>query len=84
MKTQSNSAGNGARKPKLQPVPVSLAAEFLSTALAELKAAGVAVRAGNSDGCAVVILPGLSVQIIDGRAVFAELTPAAPEAAPPA
>lgn len=71
MSETSKRGKTGSRgRPAPEPVPASLAAEFLTTALAELVRSGVTVRTGNHSGSAVVMLIGWRVDIVDGAAVF--------------
>ena len=81
MSGTSKRAKTGSRgRPAPEPVPASLAVEFLTTALAELVRSGVTVRTGNHSGAAVVMLIGWRVEIVDGAAVFTA-TPETPPAA---
>ena len=79
MSETSKRGKTGSRgRPAPEPVPASLAVEFLTTALAELTRSGVTVRTGNHSGSAVVMLIGWRVEIVDGAAVFT-VTPETPQ-----
>ena len=72
----SGQSANGTAKRAPEPLSQHDALEILSAALAECTRSGLRVTLGSTPARgAVIILPGLSAEVQDGRAVFT-VTPA--------
>lgn len=67
----SGQSTNGTAKRAPEPLSQQDALEILSAALAECTRSGIRVSLGSTPARgAVIILPGLSAEVRDGRAVF--------------
>jgi len=69
-KPSSSAAPARAQQP---PLSVTDALEILAAALAECSKSGLSVTVGTAPGRAVIVIPGVSGAVQDGRAVFTVL-----------